>query len=46
MDYSNSHVVTLDQYVVILKYKVMDEKMHITKGAKSLKKGRKKVQKD
>jgi hypothetical protein len=25
MDYSNSHVVTLDQYVVILKYKVMDE---------------------
>jgi hypothetical protein len=27
MDYSNLHVVTLDQYMVVLKQKVMDKKI-------------------
>ncbi len=27
MDYSNSHVVTLDQYLVVLKQKTMDKKV-------------------
>jgi len=27
MDYSNPHVVTLDQYMVVLKQKTMDKKV-------------------
>ncbi len=27
MDYSSSHMVTLDQYLVVLKQKVMDKKI-------------------
>jgi hypothetical protein len=27
MDYSNSHVVTLDQYLVVLKQKAMDKEI-------------------
>jgi hypothetical protein len=44
MDYSNSYVVTLNQYLVILKQKVVDKKIaNKLREQKAIKKGIKKV---
>ncbi len=46
MDYSNSHVVTLDQYLVVLKQKTMDKKFaNEIKELKAKEKGKRKSRK-